>query len=42
VPMISGAELAESRVAEGDVVTLDAERGVVYEGDVTAESERRT
>jgi len=33
IPMISGAALD---VADGTVVTLDAERGVVYEGDVEA------
>jgi pyruvate kinase len=42
VPMISGAELTPNRVARGDVVTVDAERGIVYEGDVTAETEQRT
>jgi len=33
VPMISDVRLPE-RVADGTVVTVDAERGVVYEGDV--------
>ena len=33
VPMISGAEL--SAPADGSVVTLDAERGVVYGGDLS-------
>ncbi|USZ69093.1 pyruvate kinase [Halorussus salilacus] len=33
VPMISGAPL-EPRIRDGDEVTLDAERGVVYEGDI--------
>ncbi|WP_121822798.1 pyruvate kinase [Halostella salina] len=33
IPMISGAALD---AADGTVVTLDAERGVVYEGDVEA------
>jgi pyruvate kinase len=33
VPMISNASLAED-VADGTVVTLDAERGVVYEGAI--------
>ncbi|MGM0605702.1 MAG: pyruvate kinase [Halobacteriota archaeon] len=40
VPMISGAPLP-ARIADGDVVTLDAERGVVYEGDVLAGARRR-
>ncbi|NHN57778.1 MULTISPECIES: pyruvate kinase [Halorussus] len=34
VPMVSGAPL-DPTIRDGDVVTLDAERGVVYEGDVT-------
>ncbi|WP_135830177.1 pyruvate kinase [Halorussus halobius] len=34
VPMISGAPL-DPEVRDGDTVTLDAERGVVYDGDVT-------
>lgn len=34
VPMISGASLP-SAINEGDMVTVDGERGVVYEGDVT-------
>ncbi|MFC4549057.1 MULTISPECIES: pyruvate kinase [Halorussus] len=34
VPMISGAPL-DPNVHDGDVVTIDAERGVVYEGDIT-------
>ena len=34
VPMISGAPL-DPAIRDGDTVTLDAERGVVYEGDVT-------
>lgn len=34
IPMISGAPL-DPAIGDGDVVTLDAERGVVYEGDVT-------
>lgn len=42
VPMISGAELSPSRIADGEIVTVDAERGVVYEGDVTAATEQRT
>jgi pyruvate kinase len=33
IPMVSGAPIHES-VADDTVVTLDAERGVVYEGDV--------
>ncbi|WP_254546352.1 pyruvate kinase [Halomarina pelagica] len=35
VPMISGATLDRRAVPPGTTVTLDAERGVVYEGDVT-------
>ncbi|WP_135805734.1 pyruvate kinase [Halorussus marinus] len=34
VPMISGAPL-DPAIRDGDVVTLDAERGVVYEGDIS-------
>jgi pyruvate kinase len=34
IPMISGAPLDPS-IRDGDVVTLDAERGVVYEGDIS-------
>ena len=37
VPMISGATLPTS-IADGTVVTLDGERAVVYEGDVTADT----
>ncbi|WP_458185137.1 pyruvate kinase [Haladaptatus sp. NG-WS-4] len=33
IPMISGAPLSPS-IEDGDKVTIDAERGVVYEGDV--------
>jgi pyruvate kinase len=40
VPMISGAPLPES-VADGATVTLHAERGVLYEGDVTPRERRR-
>jgi pyruvate kinase len=32
--MVSGAPL-DPAIRDGDRVTLDAERGVVYEGDVT-------
>ncbi len=39
IPMISGAPIHES-VADGTVVTLDAERGVVYEGDVLKHDRR--
>ena len=39
VPMISGVTLPPS-IEDGDVVTLDGERAVVYEGDVTG-TERR-
>ncbi|WP_058365632.1 pyruvate kinase [Haloparvum sedimenti] len=40
IPMISGAALPPT-VADGDVVTVDGERGVVYDGDVTAEGRHR-
>ncbi len=40
VPMISGATVSPS-VEEGDVVTLDGERAVVYEGNVTTPERRR-
>lgn len=33
IPMVSGADLD---VADGDVVTIDGERGVVYSGDIRA------
>jgi pyruvate kinase len=33
IPMVSGAPL-DPTIRDGDTVTLDAERGVVYEGDV--------
>jgi pyruvate kinase len=40
LPMVSGAPLPDE-VADGTVVTLHAERGVVFEGDITtAERER--
>ncbi|WP_137289562.1 pyruvate kinase [Natronorubrum halophilum] len=38
IPMISGADLSEP--ADGTVVTLDAERGVVYGGNIGDRSER--
>ena len=40
VPMVSGATLPES-VAEGTTLTVDGERGVVYDGDVIASGRRR-
>jgi len=40
IPMVSGAPLPET-VNTGDTVTLDAERGVVYEGDITATARQR-
>ena len=40
VPMISGASLPD-HVADGSVITIDGERGVVYDGDVIAPSQRR-
>ena len=39
IPMISGAPMADS-VASGDLVTLDAERGVVYAGEIDPGNER--
>jgi pyruvate kinase len=36
IPMISGAPLPET-TADGDTVTIDAERGVVYAGDISTE-----
>ena len=40
VPMISGVTLPSS-IEDGAVVTLDGERAVVYEGDVTADTRQR-
>ena len=40
VPMVSGARLPES-VTDGTVVTVDGERGVVYDGDVIAAAQQR-
>ncbi|QAU12770.1 pyruvate kinase [Halorubrum sp. BOL3-1] len=40
VPMVSGARLPES-VADGTTVTVDGERGVVYDGDVIAAARER-
>jgi pyruvate kinase len=40
VPMISGAPLPDD-VADGTTVTLHADRGVVYEGDVTPREHQR-
>lgn len=39
IPMVSGAPLPPS-IEDGTTVTLDAERGVVYEGDVVASAHR--
>jgi pyruvate kinase len=39
IPMISGAPVPET-VAEGTTVTLHAERGIVYEGDILATEDR--
>ena len=39
IPMISGADVADLEV--GQTVTVDGERGVVYEGDVTDSKRRR-
>ncbi|WP_440766010.1 pyruvate kinase [Natronorubrum sp. DTA7] len=38
IPMISGADLSEA--GEGSVVTLDAERGVIYGGDLSDRTDR--
>ncbi|WP_136588590.1 pyruvate kinase [Salinigranum halophilum] len=39
LPMISGAPIPDT-VADGSMVTLHAERGIVYEGDILATEER--
>ncbi|MFC7166728.1 pyruvate kinase [Halospeciosus flavus] len=39
IPMVSGASVAET-VEDGDDVTLDGERGVVYAGDIRSDRER--
>ncbi|WP_418282206.1 pyruvate kinase [Halorubrum sp. DTA98] len=39
VPMVSGAALPDA-VADGTVLTVDGERGVVYEGDITHANRR--
>jgi pyruvate kinase len=38
IPLLCGAQV-ESTVADGQTVTLDAVRGVIYEGEVSAERE---
>jgi pyruvate kinase len=40
IPMVSGAPVSD-RIEDGAVVTVDAERGVVYEGDVTRQARKR-
>jgi pyruvate kinase len=40
LPMVSGAPIAES-VGDGTVVTLHAQRGVVYEGDIEKHERQR-
>ncbi|MUW14259.1 pyruvate kinase [Halorubrum sp. CBA1125] len=40
VPMVSGARLPDE-VSDGSVVTVDGERGVVYDGDVIAPARKR-
>jgi pyruvate kinase len=40
IPMVSGAPLPD-RLADGEIITLHAERGVVYEGDVIRTDDRR-
>ncbi|ADJ16010.1 pyruvate kinase [Halalkalicoccus jeotgali] len=39
IPMVSGADLTE--VPDGTTVTVDAERGVIYEGELASPTERR-
>ncbi|MEM4781190.1 MAG: PEP-utilizing enzyme, partial [Halalkalicoccus sp.] len=39
IPMVSGADLTE--LPDGTVVTVDAERGVIYEGELASPNERR-
>ncbi|MFC6904791.1 pyruvate kinase [Halalkalicoccus tibetensis] len=39
LPMVSGADL--TGVPDGTVVTVDAERGVIYEGELASPDERR-
>ena len=39
VPMVSGAPLPD-RIGDGDTVTLHADRGVVFEGDVIRDGNR--
>jgi pyruvate kinase len=40
IPMVSGAPLPD-RLTNGETITLHAERGVVYEGDVIRKHDRR-
>jgi pyruvate kinase len=40
IPMVSGAPVPD-RIEDGAVVTVDAERGVVYEGDVIRQARKR-
>ncbi|MEZ3114536.1 pyruvate kinase [Halobaculum sp. MBLA0147] len=40
IPMVSGAPLPD-RLGDGDTITVDAERGVVYEGDVIRQARKR-
>jgi pyruvate kinase len=39
IPMVSGADL--SAVPEGTLATVDAERGVIYEGELADPNARR-
>ncbi|MDL5361740.1 pyruvate kinase [Halalkalicoccus sp. NIPERK01] len=39
IPMVSGADLSD--VPDGTTVTVDAERGVIYEGELASPTERR-
>jgi pyruvate kinase len=41
IPMLSGAPLPAA-IPDGTTVTLDAERGIVYEGDVLRKADSRT
>jgi pyruvate kinase len=38
--MVSGAPVSD-RIEDGAVVTVDAERGVAYEGDVIRQARKR-
>ncbi|WP_138008037.1 pyruvate kinase [Halalkalirubrum salinum] len=40
IPMVSGASIPD-KITDGTTITLDAERGVVYEGNITPGARRR-